>query len=97
MIRLAGEFQVRFAPFRFRCFYLLYCICILHYHIVQRKDQYRGAELPYRCLSYNTIDRGSKSVPLVDAEVLRLNGPFYMFFEQLLFCIYSSAIIFQTT
>ncbi|KAJ5237462.1 hypothetical protein N7489_007553 [Penicillium chrysogenum] len=32
----------------------------------------------------------------VDAEVLRLNGPYYMF-EQLLFCIYSSAITFQTT
>lgn len=39
-------------------FYLLYCIWPLHYHI-RRKAQYRGAELPYRCLSYNTIDRGS--------------------------------------
>jgi hypothetical protein len=97
MIRLAGGVPGPIRAFPLSVFYLLYCICILHYHIVQRKDQYRGAELPYRHLSYNTIDRGSKAVPLVDAEVLRLNGPVYMFFEQLLFCIYSSTIMFQAT
>jgi hypothetical protein len=95
MIRLAGEFQVRFAPFRFRC--VTYCTVFVSYITILYSGRISTAERSSHTGVFLTIQltEAQNQYP-VDAEVLRLNGPYYMF-EQLLFCIYSSAITFLTT